>query len=528
MALKKKAASTKAAIKPQSVLHDGIMVRPEPGVAPRTDSEKQLQAFDRAVQLFRKQQFREAKPVFEEAASGPQKEIAHNAKMHVRMCESRLEKPVVALHTLDDHYNYAIERLNARDMEKARQHLDCAMQLVRKNKENSPDHVYYALALCASISRRCGRCFRKSEARHRPEPQYPHGRPPGHRPCPHSAAAPNSAATLPREAGGPILNEPLRVVAIGGGTGLSALLKGLKRYAPLDITAVVTVTDDGGSSGRLRRDFEILPPGDIRNCMVALSEDEALLSRLFQYRFASGQGLAGHSFGNLFLAALTHITGEFSEAVKQSSRALAIMGSIYPSTSRNVQLEAELVDGTIVRGETKISRSRKRILRIHLDPRVCRPLPETLAAIANADVITLGPGSLFTSVIPNLLVSGVAKAIAKSPAVKAYFVNLMWQPGETIEFRASDHILAVQKHARVPKLIDYAVVNESAIGKAALRRYEATNVRPVENDVETIRAMGIEVVSAGLIEKGPQVRHSPEATAAVAVELAREGRRRRQ
>ena len=262
--------------------------------------------------------------------------------------------------------------------------------------------------------------------------------------------------------------------------------------------------------------------------MVALSEDEALLSKLFRYRFATGRGLAGHSFGNLFLAALTHITGEFSEAVKQSSRALAIKGCIYPSTSRNVQLEAELVDGTVVRGETKISRSRKRIDRIRLEPRICRPLPETLAAIAKADLITLGPGSLFTSVIPNLLVSGVAKAIANSPAVKAYFVNLMWQPGETIDFRASDHIRAVQKHARVAKLIDYAIVNSSPISKAALRLYEAANVRPVDNDVDAIRAMGIEVVNAGLIEKGPQVRHSPEASAAVAMDLAKEGRRRRE
>lgn len=321
---------------------------------------------------------------------------------------------------------------------------------------------------------------------------------------------------------------PLRVVAIGGGTGLSALLKGLKKHAPIDITAVVTVTDDGGSSGRLRRDFEILPPGDIRNCMVALSEDEALLAKLFQYRFSSGRGLAGHSFGNLFLTALTHITGEFPEAVKQSSKALAIMGSIYPSTARNVQLEAELEDGTIVKGETKISRSRRRIKRISLKPRVCRPMPETLAAIASADLITLGPGSLFTSVVPNLLVSGVSKAIAESLAVKAYFVNLMWQPGETIDFRASDHILALQKHARVPRLIDYAIVNSSPIHRAALKRYESMGVCPVQNDFDTLQAMGIEMVTAALIEKGPQVRHNPDAAASVAIELAREGRRRRE
>ncbi len=244
------------------------------------------------------------------------------------------------------------------------------------------------------------------------------------------------------------MSSPLRIVAIGGGTGLSALLSGLKHFAPdVDITAVVTVTDDGGSSGRLRREFDVLAPGDIRNCMVALSEDEALLSKLFQYRFQGGRGLKGHSFGNLFLTALTHITGEFAEAVKQSSKALAIIGRIYPSTSSNVGLEAELEDGSIVSGETRISRSRRGIRRIYLSPRRCKPLPETLEAIAEADLITLGPGSLFTSVIPNLLVSGVSKAIRNSPAVKACFVNLMWQPGETIDFRASDHIQAIRKHA---------------------------------------------------------------------------------
>ena len=232
--------------------------------------------------------------------------------------------------------------------------------------------------------------------------------------------------------------EPLRIVAIGGGTGLSTLLHGLKRYAleprEVEITAVVTVTDDGGSSGRLRREFDVLPPGDIRNCMVALSEDEALLSKLFQYRFSEGRGLKGHSFGNLFLTALTNLTGDFAQAVKVSSEVLASLGRIYPSTNANVVLEAELENGTIVKGETKIGKSRSRIRRIHLHPRHCKPLPETLAAIEDADLITLGPGSLFTSVIPNLLVEGIAPAIQRSRALKAYFVNLMWQPGETIGF----------------------------------------------------------------------------------------------
>ena len=323
------------------------------------------------------------------------------------------------------------------------------------------------------------------------------------------------------------MTKPLRIVSIGGGTGLSALLKGLKRHAgELDITAVVTVTDDGGSSGRLRREFDVLPPGDIRNCMVALSEDEALLSRLFQYRFESGRGLAGHSFGNLFLTALTHITGEFSEAVKQSSKALAIAGSIYPSTAANVQLEAVMVDGSKVRGETRISRSRRRIDRIRLDPAGCRPLPETLAAIEQADLITLGPGSLFTSVIPNLLVTGISAAIRRSRAVKAYFVNLMWQPGETIAFRASDHIRAIHKHARGP-LVEYAVINTTPIRRNSLARYAKLEVEPVENDEDAILAMGIEIVAASLLQKAEQVRHDPAEAAAVAVKLAEEGRKRR-
>ena len=317
---------------------------------------------------------------------------------------------------------------------------------------------------------------------------------------------------------------PLRIVAIGGGTGLSALLSGLKHFTPdVDITAIVTVTDDGGSSGRLRREFDVLPPGDIRNCMVALSEDEALLAKLFQYRFQGGRGLKGHSFGNLFLTALTHITGEFTEAVKQSSKALAIMGRIYPSTSSNVGLQAELVDGTVVSGETRISRSRRGIHRIRLIPNRCRPLPETLEAIASADLITLGPGSLFTSVIPNLLVSGVSKAIRNSPALKAYYVNLMWQPGETIDFRASDHIRAIRRHAGA-KMLDYAVINTSTLTPAMRRRYALENVCPVENDVETIRSLGLDVVFAKLLRKGTKVRHDPQSAAAVAMELARKGR----
>lgn len=322
---------------------------------------------------------------------------------------------------------------------------------------------------------------------------------------------------------------PLRIVAIGGGTGLSTLLHGLKRYAanpPLvEITAVVTVTDDGGSSGRLRRDFDVLPPGDIRNCMVALSEDEALLSRLFQYRFAGGRGLKGHSFGNLFLTALTHLTGDFGQAVKVSSEILASYGRIYPCTSQNVTLVAELESGRIVRGETKISKSRSRIRTIALDPPRCRPLQEALEAIEEADLITFGPGSLFTSVIPNVLVRGVAEAIERSRALKAYFVNLMWQPGETSGFTASDHVHAIERHAG-RKLIDVVVLNRKPISRRLLKKYAAEHARPVVNDIDQLREMGLELAQVDLLREGTTVRHDPEAAAEVTLALARRSRRR--
>jgi uncharacterized cofD-like protein len=326
---------------------------------------------------------------------------------------------------------------------------------------------------------------------------------------------------------------PLRVVSIGGGTGLSALLAGLKHYAlpdgpghpVVDITAVVTVTDDGGSSGRLRREFDVLPPGDIRNCMVALSDDSGLLGRLFQYRFETGRGLKGHSFGNLFLTALTHVMGEFPDAVRASSEVLKIGGRIFPSTDSNVSLEAVLADGTRVAGETRISRSRQPIHSIRLLPRRARPLAATLRAIAEADVITLGPGSLFTSVIPNLLVEGIPAAIRRSPAVKACFVNLMWQPGETMDFSASDHIRAIDRHAG-GKLLDYAIVNSRPIPQAMMKRYARQAASPVNNDVEALATMGLKVIAAELAQLTGKVRHDPAATAAVVVKLAQEARRR--
>jgi uncharacterized cofD-like protein len=339
--------------------------------------------------------------------------------------------------------------------------------------------------------------------------------------------------------------QPLRIVSMGGGTGLATLLRGLKRYAQaapgaLEITAVVTVTDDGGSSGRLRRDFDILPPGDIRNCMVALSQDETLLSRLFNYRFTGGRGLKGHSFGNLFLMAMSHRTGDFAHAVKLSSEVLAVRGRIFPSTEANVRLEATLVGGKKVSGETRISRSTRPIQRVHLSSRRVRPLKETLEAIAQADLITLGPGSLYTSVIPHLLVEGIPQAIAASPAVKAYFTNLMTQPGETTGMEsASGHMAALLSHGTRhgarhagqggTRLIDVCVVNTGSILQKALERYRAQEARPVENDVSKLEAMGVKVVAADLVRMAGRrvqnvIRHDPGATSAVAIQLARQGR----
>jgi uncharacterized cofD-like protein len=331
---------------------------------------------------------------------------------------------------------------------------------------------------------------------------------------------------------------PLRVVAIGGGTGLSSLLRGLRAYAAssagwappaVEITAVVTVTDDGGSSGRLRREFAVLPPGDIRNCMVALCEDEALLTRLFQYRFPAGSGLRHHSFGNLFLTALSNITGDFAKAVKLSSEILAIAGRIYPSTAANVTLEAELADGSRVSGETRISKSRTRIRRVFLRPRRCRPLRETLEAIETADLITLGPGSLFTSIIPNLLVQGIPEAIRRSGAARLYISNLMWQPGETTGFSASDHVRAILDHAGAP-LLDTVLLNTRPIAPGLRRKYARQHAQPVENDVAEIERMGLRVVTADLASQRDQVRHDPAALAGRVLELAaesRNGRRRR-
>jgi uncharacterized cofD-like protein len=292
------------------------------------------------------------------------------------------------------------------------------------------------------------------------------------------------------------------VVALGGGTGLSTLLRGLKEYVfrrtdehpspqrPIaDLAAIVTVTDDGGSSGRLRRENRILPPGDIRNCMVALSKDEALLARLFQYRFHAGRGLIGHSFGNLFLAALTHVTGDFTEAIRVSSGVLAVRGRIFPSTLSNVHLVASLENGRTVHGETRITASRAPIRKVSLSPRRVRPLPKAIEAIKQADLILLGPGSLYTSILPNLLIPEIAAAIAKSKAPRVYIANLMTQPGETTGYALADHLRAIGKH--VPHLvIDWVVANRQAVSPAPSISHDSKSSASASSSMTSSRSMG--------------------------------------
>ena len=331
----------------------------------------------------------------------------------------------------------------------------------------------------------------------------------------------------------------IRVVAIGGGTGLSTLLKGLKRFVmwpaeipspiaetPLirDLCAVVTVSDDGGSSGRLRKELNMLPPGDIRNCIVALSEDEALLSKLFRHRFDKGSGLEGHSFGNLFLAALTSITSDFSEAVRLSSEILLTRGHIYPSTTSNIELEALMEDGTRVRGETKITASKGRIRELVLVPADVNPMPQTLEAIAQADLITIGPGSLFTSLIPNLLVRGIADAIVRSSATKVYICNLMTQANESLGLSAADHIRALNRHAQKP-LFDYALINRAPASDEMKAKYATEGACQIDNDLDAIEALGVIPVLGDYLEEAGVARHNTPRVARDLMHLSLENRR---
>jgi uncharacterized cofD-like protein len=316
------------------------------------------------------------------------------------------------------------------------------------------------------------------------------------------------------------------LVAIGGGTGLSTLLAGLKKLVGVtsneiwidNLSAIVTVSDDGGSSGRLREELQMLPPGDIRNCMIALSEDSSLLSRLFRHRFRGEGELGGHSFGNLFLAALTEVTGDFTEAIRLSSDILASKGHIYPATISDVRLVAELEDGTVVRGETHISASSVPIRLLRLEPEQCLPLPQVLKAIRAADVITVGPGSLYTSILPNLLVSQVARVIGETQAIKIFINNLMTQPGETDGYTARKHLETVKKYA--PEIhFDFVIVNDRRISKEQAELYAAEDAYqigiddPIDEAVDQVT----EVVRANLLDAGEKVRHNSDRLAQVVI-----------
>lgn len=304
-----------------------------------------------------------------------------------------------------------------------------------------------------------------------------------------------------------LLKSGPRVVVIGGGTGLSVLLRGLKHYTS-NITAVVTVSDDGGSSGRLRGDMGILPPGDIRNCVLALADTEPLLEKLFQYRFSGGE-LEGHSFGNLLIAAMTSITGDFQLAIKEFSKVLAVRGRVMPVTTSDVTLVAELEDGSVVAGESSVGRCGCEIRSLRLEPPNVQPLPEVLQAIQDADVVVLGPGSLFTSVIPNLLVAGMSQAIASSVATKVYICNVMTQPGETTQFTASQHVAALQRFANA-RIIDYVLVNTGKIRSDLLTKYRAKDAIPVSVDMHRLNQLGVRVVADDFLHQGEVVRHDPD------------------
>jgi len=324
---------------------------------------------------------------------------------------------------------------------------------------------------------------------------------------------------------------PLRVVAIGGGTGLSTLLRGLRQHvsapgespdpscAISDLAAVVTVTDDGGSSGRLRQDFNMLPPGDLRNCMVALSEEEDLLSRLFTHRFRTGNGLKGHNFGNLFVAALTEITGDFTQAVQLASKILATRGRIYPATTANATLVAKMDDGSAVRGETNITASKHRIVELTLEPPNPAPLPEALEAIERANLITVGPGSLYTSLITNLLVSGIPSALAAARGLRIYICNLMTQANESLGLTASEHIERIYDHTRTP-IFDYAVVNTGEFSAETLVRYAAEGAAPIVPDIERVEKLGVRCVVGEFASEENVVRHMASRLADTVLELA--------
>lgn len=304
------------------------------------------------------------------------------------------------------------------------------------------------------------------------------------------------------------LSHGLKIVALGGGTGLSTLLRGLKRYTS-NITAIVSVSDDGGSSGRLSKEFGILPPGDLRNCMTALADDENLLNELFRYRFKKdGSGLGGHSFGNLFLAALNDMYhNDFEEALRKGSQILNIRGRVLPATLTPTTLCAKMLDGRVIKGESEIPEAHGQIVDVFLEPRRCTPPEEVFKVIAEADCIVLGPGSLYTSVIPPLLIDGIADAIKKAKAPKIYICNVMTQPGETDRYSAADHLQAIHHHVG-GRIVDYIVVNLAPPSKLR-QKYQKTGAHPIKADLARLRTMQVTPISANLVNEETAVRHDP-------------------
>ncbi len=308
-----------------------------------------------------------------------------------------------------------------------------------------------------------------------------------------------------------------KIVAVGGGHGLSHLLLGLKEYSA-NITAIVTVADSGGSSGRLREEFNIVAPGDIRNCLVALADAPALMGELFQFRFSKESQLQGHNFGNLFLTAMMQLTGDFEKAVKESSRVLAIRGKVVPSTVSNVQLVAEYEDGSVMEGEAEIPTTKTKIKRVYLNPKDAPATGEALEAIEEADIIVLGPGSVFTSVIPNLVIDDIAKAISSSLAFKIYVCNVMTQQGETDGFSASDHVRAIVEHAG-KDILDACLINNAGVPLDAQGRYEVEDSFPVKADPEKIQEMGYTVEATDLLGVSDYVRHDSEKLTKALIDL---------
>lgn len=317
------------------------------------------------------------------------------------------------------------------------------------------------------------------------------------------------------------LGEP-KIVVIGGGTGLSVLLKGLKRYTS-QLTAVVTVSDDGGSSGRLRAELGILPPGDIRNCLVALAETETLMDKVFQHRFRQGGSLQGHNLGNLLLVAMSEITGDFASAIKEVSKVLKVRGKVIPATLDQVILGARMRDGTTVLGETSIRAYRQPIENLYLVPEICAPVPEAIASLMDADAIIVGPGSLYTSIIPNLLVQGMVRAIRSSPALTFYISNIMTENGETDHFTAADHISVIRKHIG-EQIFDYVVVNSGGIDQERLSRYLEEKAVPVQPSLRELEQMEVRAIEADLVSHAEVAWHDPHKLARVIFDTLRRGK----